>query len=76
MIKLTDVRIDAPSNSAHNILCDIVSHCGIESVLLSLSEIVAAQPGAQSDGLRSMSFEYQQEIGDVVTKKVGVIRRR
>lgn len=47
MIKLTDVRIDAPSNSAHNILCDIVAHCGIESVLLSLSEIVAAQQSVQ-----------------------------
>ena len=53
MIKLTDVRIDAPSNSAHNILCDIVAHCGIGSVLLSLSEIVAAQQSVQADGANS-----------------------
>lgn len=66
MIKLTDVRIDAPSNTAHNVLCDIVAQCGIESVLLSLSEIVAAQQSVQSDATLAVAAMNIANILDVL----------
>ena len=47
MLNLKDVCVDFPVDVAHNVLRHIVANCGIESVLLSLSEIVADEHRAQ-----------------------------
>jgi hypothetical protein len=41
MINLKDVRVDHPSDSAYNVLCDIISNTSVVSILYALAEILS-----------------------------------